>query len=363
MVILGDLCTRASSNISQKDLEGHQGIYPIYGASGLIKYVDFYQQEKPYVAVVKDGAGIGRIMKLPQQSSVIGTMQYIIPNDGINISYLAYAMESMNLAKYHSGATIPHIYFKDYAKELLPSHDTNEQEHIATTLDKLTAMISLREQQLTNLDELVKSRFIELFGDPVQNPLRWPTKPLLEMGHCKNGMNFHAGDRGIEIHCLGVGDFKDHSVIDGTNNLPMISLSEVPAEEIMLQDGDIVFVRSNGNKTLVGRCLVVYPHNTPTTYSGFCIRYRLMSDEVDTAYLLRVLKSDSMQKKMTGRGANIQNLNQQILATLNIPLPPIALQHQFAAFAEQTDKSKLAVQKSLDELEILKKSLMQKYFG
>ena len=130
----------------------------------------------------------------------------------------------------------------------------------------------------------------------------------------------------------------------------------------MLRDGDIVFVRSNGNKALVGRCLVVYPHSTPTTYSGFCIRYRLTSDDVNTAYLLRVLKTDSMRKMMAGRGANIQNLNQQILATLNVPIPPKELQEQFASFVAQTDKSKLAVQQGLQELEILKKSLMQEYF-
>ena len=209
---------------------------------------------------------------------------------------------------------------------------------------------------------MVKSRFIELFGDPVQNPLRWTKRPLLEMGYCKNGMNFHTGDSGIEMYCLGVGDFKDHSVIDGTDCLPTVSLNEAPPEESMLRDGDIVFVRSNGNKALVGRCLVVYPHSTPTTYSGFCIRYRLTSDDVNTAYLLRVLKTDSMRKMMAGRGANIQNLNQQILATLNVPIPPKELQEQFASFVAQTDKSKLAVQQGLQELEILKKSLMQEYF-
>ena len=148
-----------------------------------------------------------------------------------------------------------------------------------------------------------QSRFIELFGDPATNPKGWITKPLLDMGYCKNGMNFHTGDSGIEMHCLGVGDFKDLSVIDGTENLPVISLNEAPPEESMLRDGDIVFVRSNGNKALVGRCLVVYPHYTPTTYSGFCIRYRLTSSEVNTAYLtdLHVLEEVRQQ----GRGNDI----------------------------------------------------------
>ena len=103
MIKLADICKKASSSIAQKDLDGRNGSYPIYGASGFIKNVDFYQQENPYVAVVKDGAGVGRVMCLPGKSSVIGTMQYIIPNNGINVHYLAYALESMNLAKYCTG--------------------------------------------------------------------------------------------------------------------------------------------------------------------------------------------------------------------------------------------------------------------
>ena len=164
MIKLGEICTKGSSSIAQKDLENRDGIYPIYGASGFIKNVDFYQQEKPYVAVVKDGAGVGRVMCLPGKSSVIGTMQYIIPNDGVNVSYLAYALEHMNLAKYYTGATIPHIYFKDYCNEALPSHTQKEQYAIAESLDKVSELIALRKEQLAKLDQLVKSRFIELFG-------------------------------------------------------------------------------------------------------------------------------------------------------------------------------------------------------
>lgn len=223
----------------------------------------------------------------------------------------------------------------------VPLPTLSVQRQTVDILDKTAKVIKYRQQQLQKLDNLIKARFVEMFGDPVQNSLKWVTKSLLEMGYCKNGVNFHSGDSGIEIHCLGVGDFKDYSVVDGTDYLPTISLSEEPPEESMLQDGDIVFVRSNGNKAFVGRCLVVYPHNTPTTYSGFCIRYRLTSNEVNTSYLLRVLKADSMRKKMIGRGANIQNLNQKTLATLNIPIPPMELQEQFAEFVNQTDKSKV----------------------
>ena len=362
-ITLGEICKKGSSNIAQKDLEGNVGDYEIYGASGFIKKVDFYHQEKPYIAIVKDGAGVGRTMLLPAKSSIIGTMQYILPNDDIDIRYLYYAISNMNLGKYYMGAAIPHIYFKDYQSEQLPVRDIDEQKQIANILAKTDALIAYRQTQLIKLDELVKSRFIEMFGDPILNPYNWKTKPFLETGTCKNGMNFHYDDSGVELNCLGVGDFKDFSIIDDTSVLPMVSLNEMPSTEYLLQDGDIVFVRSNGNKALVGRSVAVYPKDIPTTFSGFCIRYRKFDDTINVPYLLRVLKSSSIRNKMMGRGANIQNLNQQILSTIVIPIPPIDLQNEFASFVEQTDKLKFEVKEALEKLEILKKSLMQQYFG
>ena len=106
-VTLGQICDKGSSNIAQKDLAEREGKYPIYGAAGFIKNVDFAHQKRPYIAVVKDGAGIGRVMKLPAYSSVIGTMQYIFPKENVDIDYLFYALQYMNLGKYFSGSTIP----------------------------------------------------------------------------------------------------------------------------------------------------------------------------------------------------------------------------------------------------------------
>ena len=241
--------------------------------------------------------------------------------------------------------------------------DHKKQIEVCEYLDKIYKVIKLREEELQKLDDLIKARFVELFGDPVMNEKGWITKSLLDMGRCKNGMNFHYDDEGVEINCLGVGDFKELSIIDNTDELPTVSLKEMPSEEYLLKDDDIVFVRSNGNKALVGRSIAVYPGNVPTTFSGFCIRYRKHDNEIIVPYLLRALKADSMRMKMTGRGANIQNLNQQILGTLVIPVPPIELQNQFADFVKQVDKSKVKVQKALDETQKLFDSLMQQYFG
>lgn len=279
--------------------------------------------------------------------------------------YLWYVLAGKNgeLNSKGTGSTFKAINKNILAETEIPLPSLDEQHKIVMLLDKVSGVIAERRKQVERLDDLVKSRFIEMFGDPVQNPKGWVKKPFLSMGNCKNGMNFHYEDVGIEIHCLGVGDFKDLTVIDNAEKLPKVSLNKMPSEEYLLKDGDIVFVRSNGNKALVGRSVAVYPSNVPTTFSGFCIRYRKTDDAILAPYLLRVLKADSMRQKMVGRGANIQNLNQQILETLEIPVPSIELQNQFAAFVQQTDKLELVAQKSLEKLEILKKSLMQQYFG
>ena len=282
----------------------------------------------------------------------------VIKKEEIHTPYLLYYFQSYYfqhflLSNVGARATIPGFNKDELENALIRLPEMSEQIEIASKIAQVDELIGYHKQQLDTLDTLIKSRFIEMFGDPVLNPLGWKTKPLLEMGTCKNGMNFHDGDEGIEINCLGVGDFKDLAMIDKTDELPTISLNEAPPKEYLLKNGDIVFVRSNGNKALVGRCLVVFPHDIPTTYSGFCIRYRLMTDELETQYLLRVLKTESIRKKMAGRGANIQNLNQQILASLIIPIPPKDLQQQFAAFVELIDKSKFYIVQTQKIIELL----------
>ena len=293
---------------------------------------------------------------------------YIIEDNGsgkLYMPYLYYFMEDYieELRKQAIGGVIKYIKLGNLTDAMIELPSINEQKFIVDILEKAKKILDKRNKEISALGNLIKARFVEMFGDSVLNEKGWKTKPLLDMGKCKNGMNFHYDDSGVEINCLGVGDFKDLSVIDNTEQLPTVSLNEMPSEEYLLKDDDIVFVRSNGNKALVGRSVAVYPGDIPTTFSGFCIRYRKYDNAVTIPYLLRVLKADSIRKKMAGRGANIQNLNQQILGTLIIPVPPIELQMEFSDFVKQVDKSKVVVQKALDETQILFNSLMQQYFG
>lgn len=323
--------------------------------------------------IVKDGAvfvtcigSIGKVGVADGEYAFNQQINAIQPNEKVRSKYLAYCMlyNKKVLQVIANAPVVPIINKSQFEEfELEIEEDINEQTRIVEILDKVNGVLESRKRELQELDNLIKSRFVEMFGDPVQNSKGWEIKALLNMGICKNGMNFHYNDSGVEINCLGVGDFKDLSIIEDTSILPIVSLNEMPSKDYLLQDGDIVFVRSNGNKALVGRSLAVYPGAVPTTFSGFCIRYRKTDDAIRIPYLLRVLKSDSMRNKMVGRGANIQNLNQQVLGTLIIPVPPIELQIQFEEFVQQIDKLKVEVQKSLNETQKLMDSLMQQYFG
>ena len=295
------------------------------------------------VMIALTGATAGKVGYLNFEACGNQSITGIFPCNSMNQRYLFYYLLSQRekILTDCVGGAQAHIsqgYVKNIKVPVLP---LSEQKQIVEVLTKLSTVISMQQNEIKTLDNLVKARFVEMFGDPIQNEKCWEIKSLFDLGYCKNGMNFHKGDHGVEIHCLGVGDFKDRSTIYDVKNLPYVALNESPDSDYLLQDGDIVFVRSNGNKELVGRCLAIYPENVPVTYSGFCIRYRLTSEKASVPYILRVLKADSVRKKMAGRGANIQNLNQQTLSQLAIPLPPLSLQNQFAAFVAEVDKSKL----------------------
>ena len=363
MARLGDVCKKGTSNIAQKDLEGHSGIYPIYGASGFITNVDFYQQENSYIAVVKDGAGIGRIMKLPAKSSVIGTMQYIIPNDTVDISYLAYAMEHMNLSKYFTGSTIPHIYFKDYQKEELPLPSLDEQRKIAAVLDKVSDLIAKRRQQLDKLDELIKARFVEMFGDPIINNMSWP-KALI-------------GDNCFVTKLAGF-EYTQYIHYEDSGDVVMVKAQNVKKGK--LNDKDISFISNEVSDSLPRSQLA--PGDVVMTYVGANIgdvalidekhKYHLapnvakirpnskVYDSTYFMYMLMFLNSYIMENSAdTAKAA----LGMERIRKLVVCIPPIDLQRYFSDFVKKIDKSKSVVQKSLEQLETLKKALMQEYFG
>ena len=157
-IALNELCKKGSSSLRLKDIE-NDGPYPVYGASGIVGYSVNYQNENRYVAVVKDGAGVGRACTCEPKSSVLGTMQALLPLDGVDCDYLLHLVRSMKLGEGFTGSTIPRIYFKDYGKCLLVQHGESEQRLVANLLYSVERLQSYLNIYHEKLDTLVKSRF------------------------------------------------------------------------------------------------------------------------------------------------------------------------------------------------------------
>ena len=162
MPILDDICTAKTKGIAAKDV-AQTGNYPVFGATGLVGYLDTFEVENEYVGIIKDGAGVGRTNIYPAKSSLLGTMQYILPKENTDIKYLMYLLRSLNLGCSSAGAAIPHIYFKNYKKNIVPNFDLNKQRCISKLLEKIENLIVLKKKQLFSLNELIKSRFIKMF--------------------------------------------------------------------------------------------------------------------------------------------------------------------------------------------------------
>ena len=189
-VRIKDICDKGSSNLKQKDVENKDGKYPVYGASGLIGKMDAYHQEKEYIAIVKDGSGIGRVTFLPAKSSVIGTLQYILPKEGYNIKYLSYCLQSLDLSKYKQGAAIPHIYFRDYGEYVVKvEEDFSEQQRIVDFLDtqfeKIDALKAKAEQQL----QAAKDLFQAALKDMLMPKDGWNEGILIDIARIVHGKN------------------------------------------------------------------------------------------------------------------------------------------------------------------------------
>ncbi|MBR2773352.1 MAG: restriction endonuclease subunit S, partial [Bacteroidales bacterium] len=182
-----DVCEKASSNIVLNKFENNVGDYALYGASGLVKGVDFYHRDEPYIGIVKDGSGVGRVDVYPAKSSLVGTMQYILPKKDCSLKFLCYALQSLKLSDFVTGAAIPHIYFRDYGECVIPVPPLSTQSRIVSELDLLQSIIDKQKTQLKELDNLAQAIFYDMFGDILEST---PTKCLKDVAEYYIGLTY-----------------------------------------------------------------------------------------------------------------------------------------------------------------------------
>ena len=365
-VKLEEVCERGSSNLKQSDVVQMTGDYPIYGASGYIGNVDFYHQEKLYVAVVKDGAGIGRITLHPAKSSVIGTMQYLLPKDNVLPEYLYYVVSYMHLEKYFTGATIPHIYFRDYKNEEFNLDSLDKQKEIVDVLGKCEVVIESRKQELQKLDVLIKARFVEMFGNGTHEIV----KASEVCDFITKGTTPPTGEI-TEVY--------------EEEKVPFLKVYNLSFTGEMLFDDNPQYISKETHNGKLVRSKV-YPNDVLMNIVGPPLgKFTLVTDEFDEwninqaiaifrakerilpRFLLHALMQPKVLEPFIGQAVGIrqQNLSLEQCRNLQFPLPSLEEQKAFVEFAEQVDKSKVAVQINKDttqELLIIYIFIINKYY-
>ena len=279
----------------------------------------------------------------------------------VDKSFFVHQVQNVleNAASEAHGATMKHLTKPVF--DALPFYlpDIEKQKEISAVLDRVSELIALRKEQLVKLDQLVKSRFVELFGDPVKNNMGWESKPLNDV--CDGiGDGLHGTpeyDEGGEYPFINGNNLIDGEIII-TPATKMVAAKTYEKHFIDISTNAIL-ISINGT---LGK-LAFY--NGEKVMLGKSACYCNLKQDINKVFVYGVMKSDAFAEFLENSStkSTIKNVGLKAMREFRLILPPMELQEQFAAFVEQTDKSKMAIQQSLDKLELLKESLMQEYFG
>ena len=251
----------------------------------------------------------------------------------------------------------------DMLKEMtIPDSSLDDQRHCVATLDNLQYLIELRKKQLNELDNLVKARFVEMFGIYPANQMGWETGKIRDtVADVRYGSSRPSVDGGkypyLRMNTITYGGEM------GLSDVKRIDVPENELDKCTVRRGDVLFNRTN-SKELVGKTCV-YDRDEMMVLAGFVIRVRV-NDRVLPEFLSAFLNTDFSKKtlsEMCKAAIGQANINAQEMQNIGLYLPPLELQRQFVQFKKQIDKSKVVVQKALDEAQTLFDSLMQQYFG
>jgi type I restriction enzyme S subunit len=329
----------------------------------LIKNVSFYHRDKPYLSIVKDGSGFGRITKMDAFTSVIGTLQYILPNDEIDLDYLNYSLMSVDFKKYVQGAAIPHIYFKDYKNEPFLWMPLPEQQRIVSILDEAFAKIEKAkanaEQNLKNAKELFESYLQGVF------------EPSTRSGQ---------GNKGEDWEKKTLGEVCEYDKTSNKrNDLPYVGLEDIqsntgifigPFEPRSMKSLTFYF---NNEHVLYGRLRPYLNKVLLPEFEGHCsteiFPIKPKKNVLDRGFLFQWLISTETMKKInaTWTGATLPRANMNTVLEFKINLPSFKQQQTIVqkldAISAETKRLEAIYKQKINDLEELKKSVLQKAFS
>ena len=383
-----DVCKNSNSNLALKDIKDKSGDYPVFGASGIVGYVDFFHKAQECLGIIKDGAGVGRVFVLPKQSSVIGTLSYLENNETTNLKYLFYFLKNLDFSKYILGSAIPHIYFRDYKKGQIPLPPLEEQMRIVKILDSAFASIDrsieLVKANLANLDELAKSvldRAFNPLGDSTEStqnpstrdtqspyplPQHWEWKTLGEICSITDGTHktptyVETGIPFLSVKNISKGffDLSDVRYISQEEHNKLIKRAKP-------EFGDILICRIG----TLGKAIKIslkFEFSIFVSLGLLKPKIKLVSD-----YLAHFLNSYCIEKwindNKVGGGTHTAKLNLNVLEKCPVALPKdIKEQEQIAKHLDSTferiKKLKELYNAQLQDYEELKQSLLTQAFS
>lgn len=384
MARLGEVCTFFAGTGFPNQYQGNaNGEYPFFKVGDISKNIQMGQRTLEYCdnyisdetvkiirgTIIPQGtvvfAKIGEALRLNRRA--ITTCKCLIDNNVMGLKpidrvltteYFYYLMTALDLQKYCEATTVPSVRKSTLEKIEIVVPSIEEQNKVVDILNKLTDLISLRKQQLVKLDELVKVRFVEMFGDPIHNTKQLPTIPLSKLGSLDRGRSKHRPRNAPELlggpyPLIQTGEIANVGLyITSYQN----TYSELGLQQSKLWKAGTLCITIAAN--IAQTAILTFDACFPDSIVGF-VPYK----EVTAVYMhywfsffQKILEEQAPQVAQ-------KNINIQILSDLNVMVPPMEVQKGFLVFVGQVEASRLTIQQSLDKLEVLKKLLMQEYFG
>jgi len=339
-----------------------EGEYPYYGANGIQDYVADYIFDDELVLLAEDGGNFGSkerpiAYRVSGKCWVNNHAHVLKPKEGLDVDYLCYSLMFYKVDGMVNGATRQKLTQAAMRKMQIPSRSIDEQKYIVDELNRIIRIKEQRQQELRLLDDLIKARFVEMFGDPTTNPKGYPIKVLSEIAEYWNGLTYKPEDVSDE----GIIVLRSSNIQNATLDFAdIVRVSCKIGDKKYVQDNDILMCSRNGSARLVGKVALIKEVEEPMSFGAFMMIIR----SAYYSYLMTYFQMPAFRMQIaTGATTTINQITGRMLDAVKLPVPDADTINQFADFVKQVDKSKVAVQKALDETQMLFDSLMQKYFA
>ena len=362
MAKLGEVCLlKAGKFVSANDIspEYNKGLYPCFGGNGIRGYVADYTHDGEFPLIGRQGALCGNVNLASGKFHATEHAVVVQPKIEMNVHWLYYALNAMNLGQYATGAAQPGLAVSKLETLSIEIPNISEQNKIAQTLCKVEQLVNFRKQQLAKLDGLVKARFGEMFG-VVHNSVLYPYVPVKSFTSVVSGgtpnRNVSEFWNNGSIRWVKTTELQNNVICNTDEKITQAGLDNSSAKIIPPNTVLIAMYGQGKTRGMTGYTSI----ECATNQACACI---LPCEQFNQNYLWRYMILSYDKLRDMAKGGNQPNLNIGIIKNFPVLKPPIELQNDFAAFAERVDQQKQTIQQSLEKLELMKKALMQEYFG